>query len=259
MRSALALCLLLLVAAPPRAAAEVYTLRRGDTLYSVSRKFRVPLDELLRANNITDPSSLKVGTRVEIPQAWAEVRVQKGDTLFSLARRFGISVTDLRRINSLPLDHVLKIGESLRVPEAAWESDAQRRAPAPAAAGASEASRGVPYWPHPGTIRQLTGQLAPGVAIEGEPGDPVYSVSPGRVTWAAPFRGYGQIVFVRAENGVTFAYAGASELLVRVGDKVITGTRLATLGVHPHDGVAKVIFFAARGSEPMDPARAPRS
>ena len=54
--------------------AESYTLRRGDTLYSVSRKFRVPLDDLLRTNNITDPSSLKVGTRIEIPDLIVELR-----------------------------------------------------------------------------------------------------------------------------------------------------------------------------------------
>lgn len=261
MRSAPMLCLLLLFAAPRAGLAESYTLRRGDTLYSVSRKFKVPLDELLRANNITDPNSLKVGTRIEIPEAWAEIRVQKGETLFSIARRFGISVSELRRINSLAADHVLKVGETLRVPEAAWERETDRLAAgqAPAQAPGAAIPTGVPYWPHPGTVRQLEGQLAPGVAIEGAPGDPVYSVSEGRVTWAAPFRGYGQIVFVKCENGVTFAYAGASELLVRVGDRVSPGTRLATLGVHPHDGVAKVIFFATRGSEPVDPARAPRS
>lgn len=256
MRLAPSLCLLLLVAAPQPGMAETYSLRRGDTLYSVSRKFKVPLDELLRANNITDPNSLKVGTRIEIPEAWAEIRVQKGDTLYSLSRRFGITVAELRRINSLTADHVLKVGETLRVPEAAWErvhgsQAAQAQAPA--------VPSGLPYWPHPGTVRQLEGQLAPGVEIQGAAGDPVYSVSEGRVTWAAPFRGYGQIVFVKSENGVTFAYAGASELLVRVGDRVSPGTRLATLGVHPHDGVAKVIFFATRGSEPVDPARAPRS
>lgn len=256
MGPALLVCLILLAACPQPGMAESYTLRRGDTLYSVSRKFKVPLDELLRANSITDPNSLKVGTRIEIPEAWAEIRVQKGDTLFSLARRFGIPVSELRRINSLPADHVLKVGETLRVPEAAWERATGGQ---PATAAAAEIPSGLPYWPHPGAVRQLEGQLAPGVAIEGAAGDPVYSVSGGRVTWAAPFRGYGQIVFVKCENGVTFAYAGASEVLVRVGDRVSTGTRLATLGVHPHDGVAKVIFFAARGSEPVDPARAPRS
>ena len=259
MKPALFLCLFLIAAAAAPATAESYALRRGDTLYSVSRKFKVPLDELLRTNNITDPSSLKIGTRIEIPEAWAEVRVQKGDTLFSIARRFAITVSELRRINSLASDHVLKIGETLRVPEAAWQREAGRQTAAAAPPQPPRVPSGVPYWPHPGAIRQLEGQLAPGVAIEGAAGDPVYSVSAGRVTWAAPFRGYGQIVFVKAENGVTFAYAGASEVLVRVGDRVSTGTRLATLGIHPHDGVAKVIFFAARGSEPVDPTRAPRS
>jgi lipoprotein YgeR len=257
MRSLARLVLLVLVLVPARAPADTYTLQRGDTLYSVSRKFRVPLDELLRANSVTDPSSLKAGTRIEIPQAWGEYRVVKGDTLYSVARRFSITVTELRRINSLAADHVLRVGETMRVPEAAWERTAVQEQPAAAAAPAG--SRGVPFWPHPGEIRPLEGQLAPGVAIRGAAGDAVCSVSAGRVTWAAPFRGYGQIVFVKSDNGITFGYAGASEVAVKVGDRVAAGTRLATLGVHPHDGEAKVIFFATRGSEPLDPERAPRS
>ena len=261
MKWALLACALLLAAPAPRGWAESYTLRRGDTLYSVSRKFRVPLDDLLRTNNITDPSSLKIGTRIEIPETYGEYRAQKGDTLYSIARRFEITVTELRRINSFPADRVLKAGDVLRVPEAAWEQDARTQTVSTTAppTPTPEVPSGLPFWPHPGEIRPLEGQLAPGVAIQGAAGDPVYSVSSGRVTWAAPFRGYGQIVFVKCENGVTFAYAGASDLLVRVGDHVSAGTRLATLGVHPHDGVAKVIFFAARGSEPLDPARAPRA
>jgi lipoprotein YgeR len=264
MRCFASLVLLALVFVPAWAPAESYTLQRGDTLYSVSRKFRVPLDDLLRANNVTDPSGLKVGTRIEIPQAWGEYRVVKGDTLYSVARRFSITVTELRRINTLGADHVLRVGETLRVPEAAWERTASQEPPAvvraeTTAATTAPAARGVPFWPHPGEIRALEGQLAPGVAIRGAAGDAVYSVSAGRVTWAAPFRGYGQIVFVKSDNGITFGYAGASEVAVKVGDRVNAGMRLATLGVHPHDGEAKVIFFATRGSEPLDPERAPRS
>ena len=258
MRSALLVCLVFLAAAAAPGTAETYTLHRGDTLYSVSRKFRVPLDDLLRANNITDPSSLKTGTRIEIPEAYGEYRAQRGDTFYSIARRFSITVSELRRMNSLAADHILKVGELLRVPEAAWEQATQPQPVAAAQPPQPAVESGVPYWPHAGEVRQLDGQLAPGVSIEGAAGDPVYSVSTGRVTWAAPFRGYGQIVFVKCDNGVTFAYAGASDVLVRVGDRVSVGTRLATLGVHPHDGVAKVIFFASRGSEPLDPVRAPR-
>ena len=87
----------------------------------------------------------------------------------------------------------------------------------------------------------------------------MYSVSDGEVTWAAPFRGYGKIVFVKSSNGVTYGYAGNSELRVQVGDEVSTGMPIGTLGVHAHDGAAKVLFFAARGSHPLDPHTAPRN
>ncbi len=157
MKRALLACLLLLAAVAPPGRAESYTLRRGDTLYSVSRKFRVPLDDLLRANNITDPSGLKVGTRIEIPEAYGEYRAQKGDTLYSIARRFDVTVTELRKINSFPADRVLKAGDVLRVPEAAWEQDAAKEAASATApqahapqAPSPQQPGAPPFWPHPG-------------------------------------------------------------------------------------------------------------
>lgn len=97
-----------------------HTLEKGETLYSVSRKYKVSYEALASANAITDPTKLKVGTVLIIPSVHV---VEKGETLFGLARQYGISVGDLLAANKLSQGYVLKIGDVLVVPAAAPAAD----------------------------------------------------------------------------------------------------------------------------------------
>lgn len=97
-----------------------HTLEKGETLYSVSRKYKVSYEALASANGITDPTKLKVGTVLIIPSVHV---VEKGETLFGLARQYGISVGDLLAANKLGQGYVLKIGDVLVVPAAAPAAD----------------------------------------------------------------------------------------------------------------------------------------
>lgn len=46
---------------------RVHTMAKGDTLYGISRQYKVPVKDLLAANNFKDPNRLSVGTKVYIP------------------------------------------------------------------------------------------------------------------------------------------------------------------------------------------------
>lgn len=274
-----------------------YTMRRGDTLYSVARRFDVALDRLIEVNGISDPTRVRVGTVLLIPagglssdgtreagQAAGEgefflYTVRRGDTLYGIARRFDVGLSDLLAANGLSSNGVIKPGQRLRVPGA---PGAQRAvdggdpdAGDPAGrddrnAGGGEAAdrppdggnpdkRGVPFWPHPGEISRLGGKLSSAVAILGREGDTVISVSSGRVMWAGPFRGFGRMAFVKAASGFVYGYGGNRSLSVKVGDRVGIGSEIGHLGVNAHDGVAKVFFFVTKDGKPLEPARAPRS
>ncbi len=114
-----------------------HTLEKGETLYSVSRKYKVSYEALASANGITDPTKLKVGTVLIIPSVHV---VEKGETLFGLARQYGISVGDLLAANKLSQGYVLKIGDVLVVPAAAPAADsAVQPVPAPASTTATVA------------------------------------------------------------------------------------------------------------------------
>jgi len=101
------------------ACSAIYTVQKGDTLYSLAKKYETTVEKLQMVNMLTS-DRIKVGQQLEVPasvnQHEAGIHiVQKGDTLFSLARKYGISVKELKKENKIVSDSIY-IGQSLEVP-----------------------------------------------------------------------------------------------------------------------------------------------
>ena len=90
-----------------------YSLKKNDTIYGIAKKYDISAAILSEYNEITDPTKLREGTIIRIPNVYI---VQKNDTLYGIARSYSLSVNELREINHLEDDHLLKIGEILVVP-----------------------------------------------------------------------------------------------------------------------------------------------
>jgi peptidoglycan endopeptidase LytE len=67
-----------LAAATPAGAATLYTVTPHDTLYSIARRFGVPVSSLIEANDLRDPSKLRIGQLLTIPTLVSPVRVATG-------------------------------------------------------------------------------------------------------------------------------------------------------------------------------------
>jgi len=105
-----------------------YVVKKGDTLYSISRIYGIPIDTLRRYNNLTS-DLLSVGQQISIPSSETIITpsedeiinepntyvVQRGDTLFSISRKFGIPVNDIKIQNNLTSD-ILSVGQILSIP-----------------------------------------------------------------------------------------------------------------------------------------------
>jgi LysM repeat protein len=110
----IALASFLLIAATAFAAdLKTHALEKGETLYSISKKYQVPYEALAAANGVTDPTKLKTGTLLVIPSVHI---VAKGETLYGISRQFGVSVNELLAANKLSSGYVLKIGDVLVIP-----------------------------------------------------------------------------------------------------------------------------------------------
>ncbi len=98
-----------------------YTVRPGDTLYSIAVRFGVDVQELARANGISDMSTIYVGQKLIIPHARNVpgsrlYTVQPGDTLSGIALRFNVSLHELMRINNISDPDAIYVGQVLRIP-----------------------------------------------------------------------------------------------------------------------------------------------
>jgi len=87
---------------------------KGDTLYSISRRYDMSLEELIEANNLSSPDSLQVGQTLKLPTSKHYV-VKKGDTLYKISREYGVDVATLARVNNLKAPYSLKIGQKLQL------------------------------------------------------------------------------------------------------------------------------------------------
>lgn len=102
----------------------VYTVKKGDSLYSISKKYNTTVDEIKRYNNLTS-NLLNIGDRIIIPcnvsndykdinNNYVDYIVVKGDSLYSIANKFGTTVDKIKELNDLKTN-LLNIGERLIV------------------------------------------------------------------------------------------------------------------------------------------------
>ena len=99
---------------------DVYTVKAGDTLYSIARKFNTTVNELINLNNLTN-NNLSIGQKIKLPSGEEQTEyeiytIKEGDSLYSIANAYNISVNDLIDYNALPTT-VLTIGETIKIPK----------------------------------------------------------------------------------------------------------------------------------------------
>ena len=94
---------------------RTYTVRSGETVYMLSRKYNVPIRTIIEANDLKPPYLLQKGQVLEIPRAQVHT-VKKGDTLYSIARTYGVDFTALARQNKIKEPWTLSVGQHLYLP-----------------------------------------------------------------------------------------------------------------------------------------------
>lgn len=98
-----------------------YIVQRGDTLFSIARRYGTTVSALAAANGIRNPSLIYVGQRLWVggsgwvPAPSTVYIVRPGDTLFSIARRFGTTVSALAAANGIWNPSLIYVGQRIRI------------------------------------------------------------------------------------------------------------------------------------------------
>ena len=101
---------------------DVYTVKKGDSLWSISKKYDISVKELIELNNLNN-LTLQINQKLKVPKIITiepeendtEIYiVEKNDTLWSISRKFNISVNELKELNNLT-NNLLSIGQELKI------------------------------------------------------------------------------------------------------------------------------------------------
>jgi lipoprotein NlpD len=206
--------------APP-VADGFYTVRRGDTLYSIALDHGHDYREVAQWNSLDDPTKISVGQvlRVAPPPGPAPAVV------LGSGRAGG-------RIESRPI---------ASAPE-------QKTTPVTKEEPKLELGPLTFAWPVKGKV--TAGFAEPrqkGIDIAGRSGDPVNAAAAGRVTYVGSgIPGLGKLIVIKHDQGYITVYAHNKELLVKEQQSVTRGQKIAELGDKLH-------FQIRKGSAAVDP------
>jgi len=200
--------------------AASYRVVRGDTLYSIARKFSVTVASIQEANSLSSGHVLMIGELLKLPSGAKPeaVATQTGSTA-SPATGSAPTVTPPTA--------------AAAAPAVVWPVDVRE-------------------------LSYMTGKLS-GVVITGTRAESVKSLTFGTVLSAGPYRGFGKVVIVQVEGSYLYVYGGCENLLVKEGDRVGPGTELGTLGFDAVSNKPQLFFMVYKSNVPVDPAKAPRA
>jgi murein DD-endopeptidase MepM/ murein hydrolase activator NlpD len=250
-----------------------YTVKPGDSLYSIARAHKVQVTELQQVNGITDPRKVRPGVSVKVPSglggAVAAAEAASAPVAAAASQPPAAVAEAPRNIHSTTQPTAILNGGKQQVAalndkanDAQPATTAAIRAPAakpekaaPAVTGDSSKLR----WPVAGKViagfgGRPDGTHNDGINLSVPLGTEVHAAEGGVVAYAgSELKGYGNLVLVRHDNGWVTAYAHNDELLVKRGDKVTRGQVIGKAGKTGTVEQPQVHFELRQGSKPVDP------
>lgn len=280
-------------AATPRTTDQrgYYTVRKGDTLLHIAVEFGQSLRDVVAWNNLANANDIKVDQvlRVAPPETGgsvaplpASVSVGSGVEVRPLGTAPGVvpGATGIPAATATPNKGGPK-GEKrpysdaalaeLQRPESVISNTVPGHATAPARATeprvtekpaaailpppAPEDDNVSWTWPTDGKVANAFDDGKKGIDIAGKSGQPVVAASAGKVMYAGSgIRGYGNLVIVKHTSNLLSAYAHNKTILVKEGQTVTKGQKIAEMGNSDADAV-KLHFEIRQQGKPVDPSK----
>ncbi len=231
---------------------KMHTVNPGDTLYSIAWVYGVDYRDLATHNGISEPFTIFPGQRLSLDLNAKRSSAEVSSASLGAPTRSVVTEPERPAIAQSPAPAAM---QSPPAPVPA----AKRSGPTPVRKS-DVAKRGTKIkqwmWPAKGQIvTDFASSGRKGVDISGRLGQPISAAAEGRVVYAgAGLRGYGELIIVKHNKRYLSAYAHNNRILVKEGDEVKIGQRIAEMGSTGTDGV-KLHFEIRRDGKPVDPVR----
>jgi lipoprotein NlpD len=254
---------------------EFHVVKKGDTLYSIALDYGQDYRELAAWNNLADPAMIRPDERLRLfaPNSVGELAQPQAVPLEMPPAPVAVPVKTGPKARKLPYsDQALAQLNAAKPKEAASSPPVTVPSPSPAPAPPAKPAVGVPAsplpreagsadvrliweWPAQGKLLYGFGEGTnqKGVGIEGQSGQAVLASAPGRVVYSGSgLRGYGKLIIIKHNTSYLSVYAHNSQVLVKEGQSVAKGQKIAEMGKSESDRVA-LHFEIRRLGKPIDP------
>ena len=201
---------------------STYTVKRGDTLYAISRSTGTSVCDLARLNNISPPYTIEVGQKLKL-NGGSKAKSSTAGKKSSSTRTAAVT-------------------PSSAVPQSSWPPVGQRCWRWPTSGKVV-----MPYSTRDGGNK--------GIDIAGTRGQPVYAAGAGKVVYVGnQLRGYGNLIMIKHNEDYITAYAHNDKMMVNNGQSVKIGQQIAPMGSTDADSV-RLHFQIRYRATAIDPLR----
>ncbi|MDD2585139.1 MAG: M23 family metallopeptidase [Syntrophomonadaceae bacterium] len=234
--------------------AIVHYIKKGDTLWDISRTYNVDLQTIMTINNMNKKSILKIGQAIEIPSgSRSRVHIiRSGETMWDIAVKYDVTVEDIKKNNVNTNPRTLKIGDKLAIPNSAYRTAMVDITPSRGLSSATSYA-----WPLVGTITSKYGWRSSGfhhgLDIAGDIGDPVKASADGIVSCSESKAVYGRTVIIDHRDGRQTLYAHLQKANVIKGQKVRKGQTIGNVGITGRTTGPHLHFEIKQDTKTYDP------
>jgi murein DD-endopeptidase MepM/ murein hydrolase activator NlpD len=237
-----------------RVALREVTVETGDTLYSLSRRYSVPVNDLAVMNNLSAPFALSVGQKLKVPDL-NEAPVAKVVTVKSeVVSPKSESEKPEQVTKKTEQDNKVATVKSAAEPKKI-SSDPSKKLPKISARSSSQFS-----WPVRGKIlsaygAKSSGLFNDGINIGASRGTAVKAAENGVVAYAGnEVKGMGNLIIIQHSDGWMTVYAHMDSMVVRRGNKVSVGQKIGTVGETGKVDSPQLHFEVRKGTKAYNPS-----
>ena len=214
---------------------QYHTVKSGESLYSISRMYNVDITSLSKVNNLQTPYSLSVGQRLLLPASVSSQQPAKSEYRSAVAKTAAQTAKTSATVAS-----------NATMPKEMYTPPAKNR-------------KAKFAWPVNGTVISGFGNLGSGrkndgINIKVPLGTAVKAADSGIVAYAgSELKGFGNLILIKHTDGWITAYAHNDKLLVRKGQKVVRGEKIATVGSTGTVTTPQLHFEVRAGKKAVNP------
>ena len=250
---------------------NLYNVRKGDNLFSISRRFNISIQELIKVNKIKEPYKIFPNQSILIPLNQMH-KVVKGETLYSISRYYETTVFTLAKYNNIKNVNNIKVGKELIIPKRSekikkikkkkWDSNFKKKK--------IENNKNVILrekqtsnfiWPVKGKLlskygKSKEGFYNDGINIDSKKGTKVISSQAGKVIYCGnEIPGYGNLILIKHSKNWITAYAHLNEVFTEKGKKVSKGEIIGSVGNTGNVRSPQLHFEIRKGKESVNPLK----